>query len=136
MTTFGNRVRSTLGTVVLATAASGFLAACGAGEDQQAYCADEDGNVVDEDRCDDDGRDGGGLFFLYVGGFGGHSYGPGDRIPREYRSGSGAATRIRPGDGAARERAGLSRSGKVSNGQRVSGGIGSGSGKVGGSAGG
>jgi hypothetical protein len=51
-----NRVRSALTTTVLATAATGFLAACGADEEEQeqvAYCTDEDGRIVDDDYCDD-----------------------------------------------------------------------------------
>ena len=51
-----NRVRSALTTTVLATAATGFLAACGTDEEEQeqvAYCTDEDGRVVDDDYCDD-----------------------------------------------------------------------------------
>jgi hypothetical protein len=119
-----NRVRAALTTTVLATAATGFLAGCGAGgedEDEQvAYCTDENGEIVDEDLCDDDraGGGGGGLFFLYLGGF--RSGLPtGTVLPR-------GGTRINPADSAARQRAGLPASGKVSAGQRVSGGIGSG----------
>ncbi len=119
-----NRVRAALTTTVLATAATGFLAGCGAGgedDDQVAYCTDEDGNIVDEDLCDDDGRGGvggGGLFFLYLGGFR-----PGLPVGTALPSGG---TRINPGDSVARQRAGLPATGKVSAGQRVSGGIGSG----------
>jgi hypothetical protein len=118
-----NRVRAALTTTVLATAATGFLAGCGAGgeEDEQvAYCTDENGEIVDEDLCDDDrgGGIGGGLFFLYLGGF--RSGLPvGTALPS-------GGTRINPNDSAARQRAGLPASGKVSAGQRVSGGIGSG----------
>ena len=70
-----NRVRSALTTTVLATAATGFLAACGTEEDEQeqeqvAYCTNEEGEIVDEEFCDDDYRGpGAGLFFLYLGGF-------------------------------------------------------------------
>ncbi len=66
-----NRIKSALTTTVLATAATGFMAGCGVGEDedeQVAYCTNEDGEIVDDDFCDD-GYNGGGLFFLYVGGF-------------------------------------------------------------------
>jgi hypothetical protein len=119
-----NRVRAALTTTVLATAATGFMAGCGAGaeeEEQVAYCTDENGEIVDEDLCDDDragGGLGGGLFFLYLGGF--RSGLPvGTVLPR-------GGTRINPGDSAARSRAGLPATGKVSAGQRVSGGIGSG----------
>ncbi len=114
-----NRIKSALTTTVLATAATGFMAGCGVGddEDQVAYCTDEDGEIVDDDYCDD-GYNGGGLFFLYVGGF--RSGLPiGSRLPS-------GGTRIDPRDSQARQRAGLPGSGKVSGGTRVAGGIGSG----------
>ncbi len=116
-----NRVRAALTTTVLATAATGFMAGCGAGgeEDEQvAYCTDENGEIVDEDLCDDDRGGGGGLFFLYLGGFG-RGLPVGTVLPS-------GGTRINPGDSAARQRAGLPGSGRVSGGTRVSGGIGSG----------
>ncbi len=120
-----NRVRAALTTTVLATAATGFLAGCAAGgeddEEQVAYCTDENGEIVDEDLCDD-GRGGGGigpgLFFLYLGGF--RSGLPvGTVLPS-------GGTRIDPGDSVGRQRAGLPATGKVGAGQRVSGGIGGG----------
>ncbi len=115
-----NRIKSALTTTVLATAATGFMAGCGVGEDedeQVAYCTDENGEIVDDDYCDD-GYRGGGLFFLYVGGF--RSGLPvGSRLPS-------GGTRIDPRDSQARQRAGLPGSGKVSGGTRVAGGIGSG----------
>jgi hypothetical protein len=115
-----NRVRAALTTTVLATAATGFMAGCGADEpedEQVAYCTNEDGEIVDDEYCDDDYR-GGGLFFLYLGGF--RSGLPvGSRLPT-------GGTRIDPRDTAARERAGLPGTGRVSGGTRVSGGIGSG----------
>jgi hypothetical protein len=124
-----NRVRAALTTTVLATAATGFMAGCGAGgdEDEQvAYCTDENGEIVDEDLCDDDrGGGGGGLFFLYLGGFG-RGLPVGTVLPS-------GGTRINPGDSAARQRAGLPGTGKVGAGQRVSGGIGSGIGNKAGS---
>ena len=118
-----NRIRAALTTTVLATAATGFMAGCGAdGEDdeQVAYCTDENGEIVDEDLCDDDrgGGGGGGLFFLYLGGFR-----PGLPVGTVLPSGG---TRVDPRDPVARQRAGLPATGKVSAGQRVSGGIGSG----------
>ena len=122
-----NRVRAALTTTVLTTAATGFMAGCAVGgdEDQVAYCTDEDGKVVDDEFCDDDYRGpGAGLFFLYLGGF--RSGLPvGTVLPR-------GGTRINATDTAARQRAGLPGTGKVSAGTRVSGGIGSG---VGGRAG-
>lgn len=127
-----NRVRAALTTTVLATAATGFMAGCGVGgeEDEQvAYCTDEDGEIVDDELCDDDRvGGGGGLFFLYLGGF--RSGLPvGTVLPR-------GGTRINPGDTAARQRAGLPGSGTVTGGTRVSGGIGSGIGNRAGTAGG
>ncbi|MGK5111860.1 MULTISPECIES: hypothetical protein [unclassified Geodermatophilus] len=126
-----NRVRSALTTTVLATAATGFLAGCGADDDEQdeqvAYCTDEDGEIVDDDFCDD-GYRGGGLFFLYLGGFR-----PGLPLGTVLPSGG---TRINPTDSAARQRAGLPSTGKVTGGTRVTGGIGSGTGGRVGTAGG
>jgi hypothetical protein len=124
-----NRIKSALTTTVLATAATGFMAGCGVDEDEEqvAYCTDENGEIVDDDFCDD-GYSGGGLFFLYVGGF--RSGLPvGSRLPD-------GGTRIDPRDSQARQRAGLPATGKVSGGTRVSGGIGSGLGGRAGTAGG
>jgi hypothetical protein len=122
-----NRVRAALTTTVLTTAATGFMAGCAVGgdEDQVAYCTDEDGKVVDDEFCDDGyNGPGAGFFFLYLGGF--RSGLPvGTVLPR-------GGTRINPTDTAARQRAGLPSTGKVSAGTRVSGGLGSG---VGGRAG-
>ena len=118
---FSNRVRSALTTTVLATAATGFTAGCAVDteEEQRAYCVDEDGEIVDDEYCDDDYRGpGAGFFFLYLGGF--RSGLPvGTVLPS-------GGTRIDPRDSAARQRAGLPGSGRVSSGTRVSGGIGSG----------
>ncbi|SDO72568.1 hypothetical protein [Geodermatophilus sp. DSM 45219] len=119
-----NRVRSALTTTVLATAATGFLAACGTEEDEQdqeqvAYCTNEEGEIVDEEFCDDDYRGpGAGLFFLYLGGFR-----PGLPVGTVLPSGG---TRINPTDTQARQRAGLPSTGRVAPGTRVTGGIGSG----------
>jgi hypothetical protein len=121
-----NRVRAALTTTALATAATGFMAGCGAGgggDEQVAYCTDENGDIVDDKYCDD-GYHGGGLFFLYLGGFG-RGLPIGSRLPA-------GGTRIDPRDSAARSRAGLPSTGKVTGGTRVSGGIGSG---IGGRAG-
>jgi hypothetical protein len=122
-----NRVRGALTTTVLATAATGFLAACGTDEDREqvAYCTNEDGEIVDDEFCDDGYRGpGAGLFFLYLGGFR-PGLPLGTVLPR-------GGTRVDPRDTAARQRAGLPSSGRVAAGTRVTGGIGSG---VGGRAG-
>jgi hypothetical protein len=116
-----NRVRAALTTTVLTTAATGFMAGCGVGgdEDQVAYCTDEDGKIVDDEYCDDDYHGpGAGFFFLYLGGFG-RGLPVGTVLPR-------GGTRISPTDTTARRSAGLPSTGKVSAGTRVSGGIGSG----------
>jgi hypothetical protein len=118
-----NRVKSALTTTVLATAATGFLAGCGLEDDddeQVAYCTNEDGEIVDDDYCDDGYRGGGGLFFLYLGGFG-RGLPLGTVLPS-------GGTRIDPQNSTARRNAGLPASGKVTGGTRVSGGIGSGTG--------
>jgi len=116
---FSNRVRSALTTTVLATAATGFLAGCSSEDDQEqvAYCTNEDGEIVDEDYCDDDYR-GGGLFFLYLGGFR-TGLPVGTVLPR-------GGTRVDPRDTTARQRYGLPAAGAVVAGTRVTGGIGSG----------
>jgi hypothetical protein len=116
-----NRVRAALTTTVLTTAATGFLAGCGVGgeEEQVAYCTDEDGKIVDDEFCDDGyNGPGAGFFFLYLGGFG-RGLPVGTVLPS-------GGTRISPTDTAARQRAGLPGTGKVNAGTRVSGGIGSG----------
>ena len=117
-----NRIRAAFTTTVLATAATGFMAGCGAGgedDEQVAYCTDENGEIVDDDYCDDSySGGGGGLFFLYVGGFG-RGLPVGSRLPS-------GGTRIDPRDSSARQAAGLPGTGKVTGGTRVSGGIGSG----------
>ena len=121
-----NRVRAAFTTTVLTTAATGYLAGCSVGgdDDQVAYCTDENGKVVDDDYCDDDYHGpGAGLFFLYLGGFR-PGLPLGTVLPR-------GGTRINPTDTAARSRAGLPSTGKVTGGQRVSGGLGSGFGRAG-----
>ena len=130
MPDFSNRVKAAFTTTVLATAATGFLAGCGTDEEEQvAYCTDENGEIVDDDFCDDDyAGPGAGLFFLYLGGFR-------TGLPVGTRLPSGG-TRIDPTDTAARQRAGLPASGKITGGTRVSGGIGSGLGGRAGTAGG
>ena len=113
-----NRVRAALTTTVLTTAATGFMAGCAVGgeEDQVAYCTDEDGKVVDDEYCDDGyNGPGAGFFFLYLGGFR-------VRVASRHRSSRGG-TRISPTHTAARQRAGLPGSGQGERrATRVSGG--------------
>jgi hypothetical protein len=116
-------------TILPAAAVLALAAGCGSDEpDQTAYCADEDGKIIDDDYCDDDDGDGHGGGFIFIGGFGGHSYSRGQTIPQQYRSSSGGTTRINAGDAAARAKAGLPKSGAVKSGTRISGGIGTGGG--------
>ncbi|MCW6004048.1 hypothetical protein K1W54_05545 [Micromonospora sp. CPCC 205371] len=96
---------------------AGFTAACQTEPEQRVYCADADGVIVDDDRCDDD-RD--GRYFLWAGAYG-RGLKPGQRLP--------GGTKIAYGDTAARQRYGLPATGKVSNGEVVSGGFGSDSGR-------
>jgi hypothetical protein len=123
-----NRVRAALTTTVLSTAATGFMAGCSVGgndDEQVAYCTDQDGKIIDDKYCDDGYHGpGAGFFFLYLGGF--RSGLPlGTVLPR-------GGTRINSTDTVARQRAGLPSTGVVKAGTRVSGGIGSG---IGGRAG-
>ncbi|MCU1607237.1 MAG: uncharacterized protein JWP46_3702 [Modestobacter sp.] len=133
----GNRVRAAVGTVTLTGAAMGFLAACGAGGNdengaREVYCVDKQDTVVDDAQCQEAERHGGfvgGLpFFFLLGGFGGNHYSAGQRVPAQY---TGAATRVNPSDSVARSRSGLPRTGTVASGTRISGGLGSGGGSGG-----
>jgi hypothetical protein len=110
MTSPRSRIPRSLG-ISLATAflASGVLTACGEEQEtytEDVYCATEDGEVIDEKYCDDDDRNGIGGF-IWIGGFGG-GWGPGYRLPVAQRTSS-----MPYNDAAARERAGLPRTGKV-----------------------
>lgn len=100
--------------------AAGGLAACDTeenpNEDGYFYCADANGNVVDEDVCDDSGgSSGSGFFFMYLGNSmhtppGGYSsYPVGSKLPAN-------APRFSVNDTAARQKFGLPTSGRVSNG--------------------
>ncbi|GAA2355790.1 hypothetical protein [Dactylosporangium salmoneum] len=100
--------RSYLALAALAT--TGGLAACG--REQQTYCADQNGVVVPDARCDD-GTPG---HYYYTG-----SYGRG-RMPG-YRLSGGS--RVSSTDSIGRSNAGLPATGHVSNGHVSSGGFGS-----------
>jgi hypothetical protein len=111
--------RSYLALAALATTA-GLTAACGGGtsDEEQVYCADASGFVVDDDWCDDDGDGRGRRYYLWAGRYGsGHK--PGYRLP--------GGTRFDYNDAAARARYGLPASGKIANGTVVPNGFGSGS---------
>jgi hypothetical protein len=115
--------RSYLALAALATSAG--LTACGDDPEEQVYCADADGVIVDDDYCDDDGDGRGGAYFLWAGAFG-RGLRPGHKLS--------GGTKFAFNDAAARARFGLPTSGKVGNGTVVPGGFGSGS--KGGSSGG
>ncbi|WP_432978135.1 hypothetical protein [Dactylosporangium sp. CA-233914] len=100
--------RSYLALAALAT--TGGLAACG--RQQQTYCADQNGVIVPDYRCDD-GSPG---HYYYTG-----SYGRG-RSPG-YRLSGGS--RVASTDSIGRSNAGLPATGHVSNGHVTSGGFGS-----------
>lgn len=96
--------------IATALVASGALTSCSSEPEQvteQVYCTNEQGQVIDEDYCDDNESDGHGGGFIWIGGFGG-GYRPGQYLPADRRTSS-----MRYNDTAARERAGLPRSGKV-----------------------
>jgi hypothetical protein len=132
-TSRSNRVKAAIGTVSLTGAAMGFMTGCGSGAEdtdaERVYCVDEQDRVVDEDECERAERSGGfvgGLpFFFLLSSFGGNRYAPGQVIPQRYTQG---AQRIGVGDTTARRNAGLPDRGRVTSGQRVTGGIGSGGG--------
>jgi hypothetical protein len=53
---------------------------CG-GDDETAYCVDQNDQIVENQYCDDDERGGGGAFFWYYGGLAsGGRYVPGTRL--------------------------------------------------------
>jgi hypothetical protein len=98
--------------VGLATAflASGAVTACSSEPEtytEDVYCATEDGTVIDEKYCDDRSTGGFGGGFIWIGGFGG-GFGPGYRLPVGQRTAS-----MPYNDSAARVRAGLPATGRV-----------------------
>ena len=70
------------------------FSACG-GEEETAYCVDEQNQVVDNSECDRGSGGGGGFFWLFLAGnrLGGRTPTYGERLP--------AGERIRPSDRAA-----------------------------------
>jgi hypothetical protein len=92
-----------------ALAATGGLAACG--REQQTYCADQNGVVVPDVRCDD-GSPG---HYYYTG-----SYGSGRAPGYRLRGGS----RVASTDSVGRAGDGLPATGHVDNGHVTSGGFG------------
>ena len=87
--------------------ASGVVTACASEQEtytEDVYCATEDGTIIDEKYCDDERS----------GGFGG-GWGPGYRLPVGQRTAS-----MPYNDAAARQRAGLPATGRVTG----SGGLG------------
>jgi hypothetical protein len=99
-------------------ATTGLVGGCGNDEpEEQVYCADENGVIVDDDDCDDDERS--RSHFFFVGAFG-RGLLPGHRLT--------GGTRFRADDASARRQYGLPGSGKVSNGSVVQSGFGSGGG--------
>ncbi len=111
--------------------AAGGTAACDnedPNEDGHFYCTDAQGNVIDEDYCDEDSpnyNSGGGTFFMYMGSSlhappAGHStYPVGSKLPA-------AAPKFSVTDKASRQKFGLPTSGRVSNGTVKTGVIGKG----------
>ena len=55
--------------------------ACG-GDDDTAYCVDQNDQIVENQYCDDDARSGGGSFFWFYGGslVNGNRYATGQRL--------------------------------------------------------
>lgn len=107
------------------------LAACDSGsndedpnENGHFYCTDANGNVVNEDACDDPDGAGGGFFFMYMGSSmhappsGARSYPVGSRLPT-------GAQKLQ-NTSANRSRFGLPPSGRISNGTVKTGVVGKG----------
>jgi hypothetical protein len=96
--------------------AAGGVAACDSSnetQDEGFYCADENGVVVDEDNCDDNGGSNVGVgllpFFIW------HSVGYRPGYPVGYRLPPGGS-RFAYNDRASRAKFGLPTTGRVSNG--------------------
>jgi hypothetical protein len=82
--------------VPIATLSAIALAFSACGEEETAYCVDDDNRVVDNSECDRvQNNPGGGFFWLFLAGnrFGGRAPAPGQRLP--------AGERIHPSNKAA-----------------------------------
>ena len=117
-----NRVKSALTTTVLATAATGSWPAAASTTTRTSRSPTAPTRTARSSTTTTatTATAGGGLFFLYVGGFG-RGLPVGTVLPS-------GGTRIDPRDTTARRNAGLAATGAVAAGTRVSGGIGSGTG--------
>lgn len=92
--------------VLIAAASATGVAGCGTDTEDVYYtCVDENGNVVDQDYCDNDNDHGGGGYYFFSSNT---YYHPGTRAPSGWQS-----SRFRPNDTAARQRIGLPPTGKV-----------------------
>ncbi len=103
--------------------AAGGAAACDNDDDRQDaafYCADANGQVVDEDYCDDDDSyHGGPGFFIWYSSFYRPGYAVGTRLPS-------GGSRFAYNDVAARSRFGLPPTGRIGNGTVKTGVVGKG----------
>ncbi|MBO0676756.1 hypothetical protein JRC04_04690 [Mycolicibacterium sp. S2-37] len=79
-------------------------------EDFDLYCVNDKNEVVDPDKCPQEGSSGGGMsgFFFMMLPMGSPSYGYGSRIP-----GDKGYQRVSTTDSAGRTKAGLPASGKI-----------------------
>ncbi len=118
-----------LGLAAVATLGGAATLSCGSEQPQeQVYCTNANGVVVDEDYCDDSsGHGGGGGFFFLNTGNHGYGHQPGHRLT--------GGQRFPYNDTGARSRLGLPTTGKVGNGVARGGGFGTGSGAKGGGTG-
>lgn len=103
--------------------AMGGVAACDSSsdnEDGHFYCSDENGVVVDEDRCDDPDGSGGAYFFGYMGSsiHGNNTYPVGSRLPAGHQRLANTP--------ANRTKFGLPARGRISNGTVKTGVVGKG----------
>lgn len=91
--------------------AGGILTGCAEQEETVVYCVDENDEIVDDDLCDEDGNTSNGGFFFFMAGNYNSGLRPGTKLDRNMGS------RFSPTDTAAREKAGLPKTGKVTTGK-------------------